>query len=306
MRRLLLLVPAILAFLLAASPAASAAEAPIRDAEFKLSAGGFQIGLKAEAEGEKATLSLFRHGQVAIYQVPAEVTENTVKAKFGKFGELDYTFTPAVGKNPECKGADGTTEGTFTGNFDFTGENHYVSFEADHAHGTFEIFPTEGCEEPSKSFKPPIGTPGATKPGSNGSKDAKPDAGNSEDQATLGVASRGKRFVSYLLVSPLVTKDGGTRIFFYAFRAEKLKGMLVERGAEVAAGLGAFRWDLDAGTAHVEPPAPFTGSADFERRPHGNPIWRGSLGVPVLGGKRMRLTGPGFRASLGSGTLLSS
>jgi hypothetical protein len=306
MRRLLPLVPAILALLLAASPAASAAEAPIRDAEFKLSADGFQIGLKAEAEGETATLSLFRHGQVAIYQVPAKVTENTVQAKFGKFGELDYTFTPALGKSPKCKGAEGITEGTFTGTFDFTGENHYVSFEADQAHGTFAIFPMEGCEEPPKSFKPPTGTSGPTKVGSNGSKDAKPDAGKSEDEATLNALSGGKRLVSYLLVSPLPTKHGGTKIFFYAFRAEKLKGMLAERGAEVIAGPGAFRWDLGAGTAHVAPPAPFTGSAEFKRRPHGKAIWRGSLSVPVLGGKPMRLTGPAFSASLGSGTLLSS
>jgi hypothetical protein len=303
MRRLLLLVPAVLVLLLAASPGASAAEAPIRDAEFKLSADGFQIGLKAEAEGETATLSLFHHGQVAIYQVPAKVTENTVQAKFGKFGELDYTFTPAVGKSRECKGAEGITEGIFSGTFDFTGENHFVRFEADQAHGSFAIFPMEGCEEPPKSFKPPTGTSAPTKVGSNGSKEAKLGAGKSEDKASLIATTGGKRLVTYLLASPLVTKRG-TKIFFFGLRAEKLKGMLVERGAEVIAGPGAFRWNLGAGTAHVAPPAPFTGSADYERRRRGKPIWRGSLSVPVLGGKPMRLTGPAFRASLGGGSLL--
>jgi hypothetical protein len=304
MRRLLLLVPAVLALLLAASPVAWAAEAPIRGAEFELKADGFQIGLKAETEGEKATLSLIRHGQVAIYQVPAKVTENTVQAKFGKFGELDYTFTPGVGKSPECKGADGTTEGTFTGTFDFTGENHYASFEADQAHGTFEQFPVEVCEGSPKSSKPStveslFGTAALTS--SNGGAAG---AGKSEDKATLIATTGGKRLVTYLLASPLVTKGAGAKIFFFAMRAEKLKGMLVERGAEVAAGRGAFRWDLGAGTAQVAPPAPFTGSAEFKRRPHGKPIWRGSLSVPVLGGKRMRLTGPGFEASLGKGSLL--
>jgi hypothetical protein len=303
MRRLLLLVPAVLALLLAASPAALAAEGPIHGAEFKLKADGFQIEVKAGSENEKVTLSLFRHGQVAIYQAPAKITENTVQAKIGDFGELDYTFTPGVGKSPECKGADGTTEGTFTGTFDFTGENHYVSFEVGQAHGTFELFPLEACEGSPKSSKPstvesPVGPAALIS-----SKGGAAGAGKSEDKATLIATTGGKRLVSYLLASPLVTK-GGAKIFFFAMRAEKLKGLLVERGAEVAAGLGAFRWNLDAGTAHVAPPAPFTGSAEFKRRPHGKPIWRGSLSVPVLGGKPMHLTGPGFHANLGSGTLL--
>jgi hypothetical protein len=45
--------------------------------------------------------------------------------------------------------------------------------------------------------------------------------------------------------------------------------MEVIRGAQIGIGRNRFRWNLDAGTATLRPPAPFTGSATFSRGPAG-------------------------------------
>jgi len=295
MRRPLLLVPVILALLLATGPAASAGEPPIRKAEFQLRADGFLVTLKTESSSEKVVLSLYRGGQVAIYEAPAEITADSVKVRFGRLGELDYTFTPAGGKRPKCKGADGTTEGTFKGTFDFTGENDYVTIEADHAHGSFEVFPVEGCKEPPSRTTPPTRARRTSPAGEGG--------GEGEHEVTLAATTGGKRRVDYLLAFTLPTKKG-TGLFINGFRAERREGMLIERGVQVQARLGALRWDRATGIAHLDPPAPFRGSAEFRHRPHGRSIWRGSLRIPLLGGRPLRLTGGRFKASINSGSII--
>lgn len=280
MRRALVLLSVVVLGLLATSPVASAAEASILKPEFKLRADGFLVGLKVESDSRHVVLTLLRHGQIAYYEATAQITEDSVKAHFGRFGDLDYTFTPAAGKRPRCGGARGLREGTFRGTFDFTGENGYVKFEADHAHGTFEVVRSSECER------------------------ARVDAGKGkEDEVTLTATTGRRPPVDYLLVFTLKTNKG-PRLFLNGFRAEKREGMLIERGAQVITRPGALQWDPKAGTARLNPPAPFQGSAEFRRRPHGKPIWRGSLRVPLLGGGTLHLAGGRFKASLGTGSII--
>jgi hypothetical protein len=79
--------------------------------------------------------------------------------------------------------------------------------------------------------------------------------------------------------------------------------MRIERGAQIYGGAAGFQWDLGAGTALLEPPAPFEGRALYKRGAHGKGSWTGSLRVPVLGAPRpMRLAGPTFTASFGADT----
>jgi hypothetical protein len=295
MRRPLL----VLLLVLAAIPAtaASAAESPIRRPEFTLHADGFLVRLRSETDSSKVVLTLYRHGQTAYYETTARITEDSVEARFGKLGELDYTFAPAAGKEPRCKGADGTREGTFQGTFDFTGENRYVTIDADRAHGSFELFPAAGCEEQSagQARATPSRRARSAGPGGRGQAEAK-------GEVTLQAAAGGRRRADYLLAFTMATKRG-VKLFINGFRAEKLEGMLVERGVQTAAPPSALRWDRAAGVARLTPPAPFRGSAELRRRPHGRPIWRGSLTVPILGGSPVRLTGRRFRASIGPGSL---
>jgi hypothetical protein len=93
-------------------------------------------------------------------------------------------------------------------------------------------------------------------------------------------------------------------VFFSAFEDEEEEGMTIARGAQTAGPPRDFTWDLKAGTARIAPPAPFSGSATFKRRPGGRSAWRGSLRAPVLGGQPMRLAGGDFKAQLIEGSLL--
>jgi hypothetical protein len=86
------------------------------------------------------------------------------------------------------------------------------------------------------------------------------------------------------------------------YLGEEREGMSVARGVQLTAGSGAFRWDLEKGTATLRPPAPFTGWATFSRRGKGRPgTWKGSLGMPILGGDPVRLAGAAFRAAIHKG-----
>ncbi|HEY2477242.1 MAG TPA: hypothetical protein VGI17_00765 [Solirubrobacterales bacterium] len=287
MRRALVLILASFAVLIVAGPTASAAEARIRNPEFTLREDGFLVTVKAASESTKIDLIVYRHGQVAYYLAPAEITEDSVKARFAQFGELDYTFTAAPGKRPKCKGGDGTVPGTFRGTFTFHGENDYLDFEADHAHGTFELFPMDGCKEPAASFEPPA------RPRRAGG----PNQAAAAKEATLEVVS-GKRPPAVGLIAFSIGTKKGVKVFLNAFRAEMTEGVLIERGVQVLAGLGSFRFDVAAGTARVEPPAPFSGWAELRPGRHGRSIWRGSLRMPVLGAQPARLTGATFKARL--------
>lgn len=64
-----------------------------------------------------------------------------MKARLGQLGEIDYTFTPASGGGSCGEPRKGTFEGTFS----FTGENDYVSFEADRASRTFLVAGAKAC-----------------------------------------------------------------------------------------------------------------------------------------------------------------
>ena len=124
-----------------------------------------------------------------------------------------------------------------------------------------------------------------------------------EEEATLAVHTRRPLPARSLLVFEGEAKHR-RQAYFSAFQTEKREGMLIARGAQVAAPRRDFVWNLGAGTARVHPPAPFTGSATFKRRPGGRPVWLGSLRVPMLGGRPFALTGSEFHAQLFAGSPL--
>jgi hypothetical protein len=279
-KRAVLILIASLAALLVVNPVASATGAPLREVKFELHEDGFLVTLKSEIGQEKVVLTLYRHREVAYYEVPAELTDDTVKARFGQLGEVDYTFTPTLRAGP-CSGF---AEGTFEGTFDFTGENEYVSFEVPRARGTFLGSPTKGCKEARRAA---------------GGK----QQNAAEDEASLLVHTVGTLPLRSMIIFESAAKHR-PRVFFSAFESEEEEGMLIARGAQTLAPRSAFTWNLKAGTAHIDPPAPFTGSATFKRRPGGHSVWRGSLRAPLLGGQPFRLAGSDFQAQLIEGSLL--
>jgi hypothetical protein len=287
-RRVLLLIASIAVGLLSfASSVGAASGRTLLQAKFALQEGGFAVAVETEANEEQVVLTLYRRGQIAIYKAPATFTEDSLQARFGRFGELDYKFT----EDPTSTDCRGLGKGTFNGTFTFTGENDFVHFEADRARGTLFATGSPGCKEgPDPRVPSPHFRPGAAAPG----------RARAVEEVTLSALSR-KLPIRFLLVFTTEYK-GRPQVFFNAFREEKLEGMAIARGVQIVAGLGTFRWDLDAGTARLDPPAPFLGSAVLRPRASGPPSWSGSLRVPVLGGKPIRLAGPGMVGELEAGS----
>jgi hypothetical protein len=290
MRRTLVLAGALLAGLLVAVPALAAAAAPEveRDVAFSFDAEGFAVRVDVDNnDGDvNATIILSRGPLVAYYSAPAKVTADRVTAQFGRLGELDYYFTPKRNGSVDCEFAE-EGEAVFEGTFVFTGESGYVHIEAPAAEGSFRIDPVpKNCAQKRLArrvvpYSPTYSGEGATLEAGAGSwAQGRP--------RELNVFDLGKK--------------GPHQVVVDAFLGEKREGMSVARGVQLIAGSGAFRWDLEKGTATLRPPKPFTGSATFTRRSKGRPgTWKGSLGMPILGGNPVRLAGAEFHAVIHKG-----
>jgi hypothetical protein len=294
MRRVLVLFSVFAATLLgtgmgsvAAAPVPRAAVEIERELSFALPApAGFKAAVSvSNDDGDVSALLIVTRGrQVAYYSTPAKVTAERVTARFGGLGELDYRFAPKGKESAECLGTTGPGEARFEGTFTFTGENSYIQIEADHAEGTVQTYPApKGCVGARRDrrvvrYQPSYSGKGATL------------------DAVAGSPRQG------VVREVNVLDDGlGDKIDVIGLVGEKREGMQIARGAQVAAGRGAFHFNLKAGTASLRAPDPFTGSAKFSRRPGGRASWEGSLRVPILGGEPVELAGSAFRASIHKG-----
>lgn len=267
--------------------AAGAGREVERELAFGLDAEGFPVRVfVTNNDGDvNATLSLNRGPQIAYYTTPATVTAKRVTARFGGLGELDYRFAPKRNGNVDCNGAE-EGQALFEGTFDFTGENGYVHIEAGHAEGSFQTYPEpKNC--PQKRLARRVVPYHPT---------------YSDEGATLHAraGSRAKGRMREVIVFD-EGQHGPHKVALSAILAER-EGMTVARGVQLAVGSGAFRWNLKKGTATLRPPAPFTGSATFTRHGHdGHGTWKGSLGMPILGGEPVELAGGEFRSFLHKG-----
>jgi hypothetical protein len=290
MRRAFVLAGVLLAGLLVVVPAfaAGAGREVERDVEFSLDVEGFTVRVDVDNnDGDvNATIILSRGPQFAYYTAPAKVTADRVTAQFGSLGELDYRFTPKRNGSVDCELAE-EGEATFEGTFVFTGENSYVHIEASGADGSFRIDPApKNCAQKGLArrvvpYSPTYSGEGATL------------------EARAGLLAKGR--IREVNVFDLGQR-GPHKVVVDTFLGEEREGISVARGVQLAAGSGAFRWDLKKGTATLRPPEPFTGWATFSRRGKGRPgTWKGSLGMPILGGDPVRLAGTAFRAAIHKG-----
>lgn len=291
-----LLVPALaIAALLTAAPAATAAVSPEEQPasiELDLPANN---GMEAtlEADDGEITLEIGNRRSRVYYEVKGEGTEAGLKAQFGKLGLIDVTFKPTKTVDEaeppkKCQGEPRTNrKGLFIGTIQFTGERDYVRIERTQVKGTMEVNPDWECREPK---------------GSNRLRDAL-------SLSALGLREKSKPEEAMLQASnprcrcsfmALALREGKGReaSIFYGAKLENREGMRIAR-LTAAVRASMFVFDHKAGTARVDPPAPFTGSATFKRR-KGRNLWRSTLRVPLLGAAPLSLRGRGFRASLRS------
>jgi hypothetical protein len=290
MRRALVLAGVLFAGVLFVVPtlAAGAAREVQRELAFGLEVDGFKaVVFVSNNDGEvSATMIVARGRLVAYYTTPAKVTAERVTARFGGLGELDYRFAPKRNGKIKCTGAE-EGEAVFEGTFNFTGENGYVQIEASRAEGSFQIYPEPKSCQPSRPaafaapYHPSYSEQGATLE----ARAASPAERTSREVTVFDEGRQGRR-----------------RVVVLATLVEAREGMGVARGVQLSAGRGAFHSNLEAGTATLRPPRPFTGSATFIQHGHnGHGTWTGSLAMPILGGGSVELAGNEFQAFIHKG-----
>jgi hypothetical protein len=264
-------------------PSASIIEIARNSIELHFHRGPYRVFVGMEGPGNRLSLLVTRDGALADYVTKPHFEGRSVKARFGRMGSLDLTFTPSPGKVDKC-GSIVQAEGIFTGDFEFTGEHRYINLDVHRIGG--EHTTAGSCSDSDRA---------------------------SSRRSRVTYAAVKKRGVTLQALTPgpwpmntlTATGEWGLHGFeggVAAFRWERREGLEVIRGAQIGIGRNRFRWDVDAGTATLRPAAPFTGSATFSRRPDGKPRWSGSLRVPILGGRPLALTGRRFEAHLRAGS----
>jgi len=219
------------------------------------------------------------------------VSAEGIAVKFGPFGEFVLDYEPfrtleSWGPYKRCEGEPHTTtEGFFRGTLRFRGEHDYFHVEASRAKGTLVFNPEWSCDYRR------AGT----------SREHRPEV--DDDKATLVASVRresSSRQKSITQLAVFGSREAGEKPFtaFWAVSAEVRGGVGISRSTLAGTRSDGFWFDYRAGTARVDPPSPFAGSARYLRRLHAPDSWSGDLTAPFLGLGRVRLAGPGFRAAM--------
>lgn len=240
-------------------------------------------------EGEEGDIGLFlTHGQNAgvTYAAPAKVTPTTIDADLGELGKISLTRVPSGGTKAvhlEC------------------GSQTKVLVPAERYEGTIEFHGEEGFTDVSATsaplvYPPPCGIPEGGRP-----------PGKSLPGASL--RAERDRFEKYGFRFNAVQTRPGAKTLIAAEVEEHRGEMEIHRAIATRASSDALHYDRRLRNATVRPPAPFSGHASFHSGRasfHGyapGSRWTGNLTVDFPGHRHVRMTGPGFRASLEYPTL---
>lgn len=247
--------------------------------------GGNGLSVKFEADDDEIELTVRKRegGQFVVYSAPGKVSPEGVTVDFGRFGEFVADYEPfrtlqTREPNKHCVGEPRTTtEGYFRGTIRLIGERGYFRIEATRVKGTLVHVPERECDFGSVSA--------SRAPTREGDGEAALTASSPHDRIQfLAGASR--------------KEDERPYAYFFATSAEVQEGVGIVRFTYARSRSAGFEFDHQRGSAFLDPPAPFAGSAHFKRRAKARDDWSGSLTAPLLGLGRVRLASPEFRAHL--------
>jgi hypothetical protein len=296
MRRATTLVLAVTAVL---APAATAtAGQQTTGPTFDLPASnGFTARVERDIN-HRITLWIGNRNQINGYTVPAKSTPDHLEARFGKLGRISFDFKPTrtVRVTPPPAGCRGgperLVEGVFTGSAHFHGERGYTTIDAARVKGQEEYLPELTCSfragrVSGREHRPPSPFSGLDK---------------LERESEIGhvavLQAKGNQHELAAIATSPPKAQAKSAAYFFAAVEERRKHLRISRVAAVKAPPAAFTFDHEAGTATLTPPAPFTGTATFQRTGKEAKTWTGSLAVSLLGAAPIRLAGPKFESSL--------
>lgn len=243
--------------------------------------GGFELqgsnGYRVQVVGFPASqgspsyvlVFVLKGSSYAIYTAPAKATPTSFEADLGVFGRVDVEYHPngmTFTRRGTCDAPVTSAAGFYEGVIEFRAEGGYTEATATRAEGTVPDLPCGGSGE----------AVGGRLPG-----------------ATLSAYSFADSAV-YFRVYKNAPRE---RAVFSASIAEASGDVGIVRSVSVAGSASSFTYG-EKPVAALAPPAPFSGSAAFRKRPHARSSWRGDLSVDFPGHPGVKLTGRRSFASL--------
>jgi hypothetical protein len=245
--------------------------------------GGYSILVvassdRAEGRGQVGLIVYGKNGS-ATYGAPATITATRFEADLGPLGQIALDVVPS-GRTRSLR-------------MHCAGEPDTVTFEPLIYRGIFE-FHGEGDFAEASTGSPPEYTRflldvlcGGTASGEFG--------GQGLPGARLRLRSRRGSFHLALQANKNRPR-AGTR---FAVEVHEKRGRIaISRSRTLWVGSGAFAYDPLLRAATLDPPAPFSGHADFRRDAAPADRWTGNLTVDLPGRSDVPLTGAGVGATL--------
>lgn len=252
--------------------------------------GSNGFSLEVSVSRGEVSLEAKGHGGIALYSVPGRIQRNWIRARFGRRGKVLVRFKPTGrvqrGLPPiGCVGrARTTTYGVFVGHIRFVGEKRYTEIAARRARGDITTHARWKCV-------------GKHRHDAAGPHSRLPLWGAGDEILLEAVARRGRlRFDVHRSVGGRGYPES---TIFSASLAEQRGRMEVSRFTLVFARTSAaFSFDQSLTTASVAPPAPFNGTATFQRNAGRPASWAGSLAVSLPGTAEIPVVGTDFHSRL--------
>lgn len=241
--------------------------------------GRNQVWILAEKEDASAN-----------YLGRGRVTERSIEGRFGSLGRISVRLQPGSHSEVEeeqagCKGKPAERrEGRFTGVIRFRGELGFTEVRVESARGTAYRSFRQVCKRRSSEGEPRYKQPPAT--------------------SLSAVSSRYPRapwFSVFKQEPPRKPAFAFLEAQYTTRTIERRPGLDVIREASATAAPETFAASpLGANpvTATVAPPAPFTGTASYEKQPSGVAAWSGDLAVELPGLGVVPLADSSYHAEL--------
>jgi hypothetical protein len=259
---------------------------PSQTMEFRLK-GSHGYPISVVGSGGEVSLVVRHGGSSAVYSTGGLASSTRLKARFGHLGRVSVRFHSDSGPRRvplpkgNCRGKGEVVDhGHWVGRIEFEGEQEYTTVHASRARGKVTKTPKQTCSQP------------------------RGEKGHARDPrvTTLSAASKtnGIFLIAFKITSSSHPALGGSA--FGASLVERLgRRLFVVRSIDANAEVDAFSSTGEEGhieSATIAPPAPFKGTATFQRTSGSKGSWLGSLVGDFLGRGEVALAGPEFSAEI--------
>jgi hypothetical protein len=274
---------ALLVLLCVVAPASAVAEPsaskplPVPTAFRLEGTNGFTVYVIGEAPraGSKGSLRIITEAkrESVFYSTPATMTETSIHADLGELGEISVNFQRS-GKVASVRCGNRPIKfdsGNWVGTIAFHGEEGYTNVEATTVPGNAELLLEPFCGG-SESY-----------------------GGSSERRRGAELSVRNPALGPELTVRK--SRPGAAAVIS-ARLSEYENGISIERTVARWIPGTDFVYDSTLRTATVTPPAPFSGSAQFDLGEKAGRRWSGDLTADFPGRSDVALAGPLLRATL--------